>query len=372
MRNWVIDFNLKLDVSDPELVKLLAGSRALASVIRGIPLSPEAQARLDSLNIMRAVRGTTVIEGAKLSEREVRSIMASPGKQVLPPSRKIEEDEARNAQLLMFNVADLVAREPDVRLTEKLVREAHVTLTLDIPHPNNQPGQYRTVAVGAGEYVAPAPNEVPALMARFIEWFNQVPVSAWDPIVRALVAHFYLVSLHPFGDGNGRTSRGIESLLLYQAGINARGFYSLANFYYQNRGEYVRKLDQVRFESGGDLMPFVRFGLEGLEKELTMVHAEVIHEVKWMAFRDFARETLYKSDKLETRSGERLHRFLLDMGREPIVLRDLRKGNHPLYRLYRKLNARTLERDIKYLKDKELVIEEDGRISANLEYVTRF
>ena len=79
---------------------------------------------------------------------------------------------------------------------------------------------------------------------------------------RAIAAHFYLVSIHPFGDGNGRTARAIESFLLYQAGVNAFGFYSLANFYYRERDRYVRELTDARFHHGGELTPFVLFGLE--------------------------------------------------------------------------------------------------------------
>ena len=76
-------------------------------------------------------------------------------------------------------------------------------------------------------------------MTEFVEWFNSGVAASWDPVVRAVVAHFYLASIHPFGDGNGRTSRAVESFLLYGAGVNARGFFSLANYFYRNRQEYV-------------------------------------------------------------------------------------------------------------------------------------
>ena len=52
-------------------------------------------------------------------------------------------------------------------------------------------------------------------MAGFFSWFNTGPPNAWDPVLRAIVAHFYVVSIHPFGQRTYRESRGF---LLYKAG----------------------------------------------------------------------------------------------------------------------------------------------------------
>ncbi len=99
-------------------------------------------------------------------------------------------------------------------------------------------------------------------MREFVAWFNGGEAAEWDGIIRAAVAHFYVASIHPFGDGNGRAARGAESFMLYRAGIDAFGFYSLANFYYQHRGAYVDGLTAARFHSDGDLTEFVLFTLK--------------------------------------------------------------------------------------------------------------
>ena len=113
-----------------------------------------------------------------------------------------------------------------------------------------------------------------------MRWFNEGPRRNWPAPVRAIAAHFYVVSIHPFGDGNGRTARAVESFLLYRGGINARGFYSLANYYYRFRHRDVALLDSVRFSSDHDLTPFVRFALDGLLGELEDVHGEVLAQVR--------------------------------------------------------------------------------------------
>lgn len=369
---WDVNFDTRVNIQFSEVISCVAKATILASVIRDIPIPPGLQQMIDALNIMRAVRGTTGIEGTELTEEEVGEIMeAPPGESVLPPNRQREEQEARNAKELMYYVAQVLIRDPMTPLTEKLVRKIHVITTKNIDYPDNVPGKYRTHSVSVGTYIPPKTgDEVSRLMKEFIQWFNHGAPKSWYPIIRAIVAHFYVVSIHPFGDGNGRTARGVESFLLYQAMVNARGFYSLANHYYRYRAEYVHALDQVRFQTKGDLTPFVLFALRGLVAELEAVHSEVISAVQMISFRDFAREVL--SDKLATTAGERMFHFLLGLGREPVFLKALRSGKHELSPLYRNLSPKTLSRDLNFLKQRELIIVEGDELRANLDIMTRY
>src|SRR4051812_13191786 len=103
---WDVRFDLRIDQSDFRLVSGIARSEALAHIVRGIPIPPSVYERLDRLNILRAVRGTTGIEGADLSEDDVARVLASSDN-VLGGSRFREEREARNAAAVMRTVADL-------------------------------------------------------------------------------------------------------------------------------------------------------------------------------------------------------------------------------------------------------------------------
>jgi Fic family protein len=296
---------------------------------------------------------------------------APPNKPVLPANRRREEQEMRNAEQLMYYVAKQLTGTPNLPLTEELVCELHEITTQNIDYPDNTPGKYRTWAVRAGTYVPPQDGaEIVRLMEEFISWFNEGAPTKWDPVVGAIVAHFYIVSIHPFGDGNGRTARAVESFLLYRAGINARGFYSLANYYYQHRQEYVQRLDQIRFETDGDLTPFVLFALRGLVEELEAVHTEVLLEIREIAFRDFAHEQLH--EKLATKSGERMLNFILLLGNETVSLRAIRSGEHKLASLYRSLTTKTFSRDLIYLKERGLIILKNGELRANFDIMGEF
>lgn len=370
MPRWDVHFDLIVRVENPDIVRLTVSANALGSVIRGIPIPLHVQERIDKLNIRRAVRGTTGIEGTELTEREVeevlQSLVAAP---VLSGGRRREEQEVRNAANLMEQVAAFLDANPRAPLTEGVIRWLHRMVTDNIDYPGNVPGRYRARNVTAGEYQCPPHERVPDLMAEFMRWFNTGPPAAWDPVVRAVVAHFYVVSIHPFADGNGRTARAVESFLLYQSGVNARGFYSLANYYYRNRPEYIEELNWVRFRSDPDLTPFVRFALEGLVEELELVEREVIEEVRVIAFRDHAREQLDVDNKLRKRAGGRLLELLNGLSRSPVNLKDLRDGVHSLSRHYRGVTTKTLTRDIHYLVQMGLVVVDDGVIRANLSVV---
>lgn len=374
MPTWNVVFDVRVQVDAPEMVRDIAQIHALAGVIRGIPIPPSVQSNLDKLNIMRAVRGTTGIEGTELSEEEVGLILeAPPDRPVLSGGREREEQEVRNADRLMAYVAERIERNPRSPISEGIVKEFHNILTSDIAYANNIPGQYRNHAVSAGTYVPPREGEeVRRLMSEFVRWLNTDTPTHWDSVIRAIVAHFYVISIHPFGDGNGRTARAVESYLLYQAGVNARGYYSLANYYYSRRSEYIAMLDYVRFESCPDLTPFIMFALRGLVEELTNVHEEVLAAVRRISFRDFARELLTNTGKVGTPGGQRQLSLLNGLSTGPVSIKALRSGQSPLSALYKNVTPKTLTRDINSLKQQQLVFLDGDKLNANLEIMTSY
>lgn len=362
---WSVRFDLHVAHESRAVLVPLARAHALAAVIRGLPVPPQLADRLDALNIARAVHGTTAIEGTEVTPAEVLQIMASEAA-ALAPARGRDEREVRNAQAAMQYIAGLLRAQPNQPLSEELIRRLHELLTRGIVYPSSVPGEYRSHAVRAGNYLPPVSGaEVRRLMRDFVAWVNAPPAANWDPIVRALAAHFYLVSIHPFGDGNGRTARAVESFLLYQAGVNARGFYSLANYYYQERVDYVKQLDAARFNSPADLTPFILFGLRGLVSELEAVQAEVLGELRLIAYRDHAREVLL-GQGVPTKATERIFRFALSLGHQPVEVAELLGGAHPLYR---RIARRTVYRDLEALRDHGLVTLEGGKVTARLEVV---
>lgn len=374
MATWEVRFDLDVDLRDPRLLQPVYAAQELASVINGIPLPPLTRSALNRLNIVRAVRGTTGIEGSDLSEDEVEQVLFAPNDSpVLPRARDREEREVRNASRVMESIARMLDRDPTMPLSEEIIREFHRRTTEGIDYPNNEPGEYRRHPVSAGEYVPPRDgDEVRRLMAEFLRWLNGTAAGSWPVVVRAVAAHFYFISIHPFGDGNGRTARAIESYLLYQDNVNKLGFYSLSNFYYRRRADYIEILDFVRFRSGGSLTRFLVFAANGLLEELQLIRDEVLMANKKVAFRDYANELLH-GEELAAKVRIRLLLVMRAIEHDGELLeRAVRSGAHPVAALYASLGDRAFARDLRRLQEYGLVVIMGGVIRPNFGLMDRY
>ena len=368
-----IRFDLAIhDASSPHLIRQLARADALALAIGSLPIPLELRESLNLLHIARAVRGTTGIEGIDVTEEEAERIVVADVEPALAKTRSQTEREVRNAAAVMRDIAATLRHAPNATVTEAQVARIHRLMTEGVDYPHNTPGVYRSHAVSVGAYVPPrSRSEVQRLMSEFVEWVNGPRARALHPIVRAVAAHYYLVSIHPFGDGNGRTSRAVESFLLFQARVNILGFYSLANFYYRNRSGYIQALEDVQRHARRDLTGFVEFAVGGLVEELEEIWLHVVSEMKRISFMQHAHQTLVLSRTYSASAGERLYRLASGLT-EPVALSAIRDGTHVLGGLYRNLSAKTLTRDIALLQELKLVNVQDRRVSANLDLMTDF
>ncbi len=129
----------------------------------------------------------------------------------------------------------------------------------------------RQVITGSKEigFHAGAPaSRLSQLMKQFVRFINGKRLAHLPPIIHALVGHFFITTIHPFEDGNGRLSRLVSAGILFQRGYNGHGFYALSNYFYENEERYHRILFKQSHGPCPDLTEFVAFGMEGLLCEL--------------------------------------------------------------------------------------------------------
>ena len=268
---WDICFKDTLNGVDALYALFIEIEAYRKSVIK-LPIPPGLARKVNSINIVRQIRGTTGIEGNTMTESNIKEFLNNPQKE----AADIEEQEVQNANAIIKFIREY--KGDKTYISEKLIKDIHSINTFKCEYKDNIPGEYRRHQNIAGEYQPPRPEEVGNLMGQFIEFINsREMVEKYGPLVRSIVAHFYLVSIHPFGDGNGRTSRALEAFILYHAGYNTRGFYSLANYYYKHRREYIDELQKARFQFGGRLKSFIEFALKGFIIELEYVQEQIIN-----------------------------------------------------------------------------------------------
>ncbi len=135
-------------------------------------------------------------------------------------------------------------------------------------------GKYRTgemqVISGAMgkekvHYQAVKPELVKTEMDKFLDWFNKD--NTLDPVLKAAIAHFWFIIIHPFDDGNGRIGRAITDMLLARAECSGDRFYSMSSQMLIERKLYYKVLQKVQ-HSSGDITEWVDWFLHCLKNAM--------------------------------------------------------------------------------------------------------
>ena len=281
-------FGFEYRLQLPTMMRVLIGIEGRKEAAMSLLLPAAWREQLDVLNRIRTVHGSTALEGNPLSESQVADFLA--GKVGLDPEGR-EFRQIRNADLAQNWVRYRFGPGgPPISVEDIL--HMHALMTRHSDEVENVPGRLRahpvqvgTVELGGVHLGAPQ-EDLPRLMTEFVEFVNSRRLRSEHPVVRALLAHFFLVTIHPFGDGNGRVSRLVEAAILYEGGYNVHGFYGLSNYFYRHGDEYRRRLQACRRVQPFDVAPFVDFGLQGFEAELRGINRYIKTKLNRLVFRD--------------------------------------------------------------------------------------
>ncbi|XP_018329599.1 adenosine monophosphate-protein transferase Fic [Agrilus planipennis] len=197
---------------------------------------------------------TVGIEGNTMTVEQLRYLLetgnAIAGKSI------VEHNEILGLELAM-NYLKILTRFPVITVNE--IKGIHRRIMGHVDPLNS--GIFRDKQVFVGSHKPPPPDDVPKLMEEYAEWLNSEDAVSMHPVRYAALAHYKLVDIHPFGDGNGRTSRLIMNLILLRAG------YPPVIILKEHRQQYY---DYLQLANHGDVRPFVRFIAQCTEHILNM------------------------------------------------------------------------------------------------------
>lgn len=207
------------------------------------PLPPALARNLHEDLVLRWTYHSNAIEGNTLTLKETRVVLEgiTVGGKLLR-----EHFEAINHRDAIVYVESLVAgAEP---LSEWQIRAIHQLVLKNIDDANA--GRYRTinVLIAGAAHRPPDAAQVPAAMSDLVAWLH-APANDLHPVERSARLHADLVKIHPFVDGNGRTSRLLMNLELLRAGFPA------VVLPVEQRLRYYEALDLAH--TGGDYTPFL-------------------------------------------------------------------------------------------------------------------
>jgi Fic family protein len=277
-------------------MKALVEAKAAVRALTTLPYQKSWVEVLQELQLKREVAGTSRIEGAEFTERELdEAIKPNISAEEL---RTRSQRQARSAMLTYRWIAELPADRP---ISADLVREVHRRLVTGCDEDHCPPGVLRgrdtNVTFGIpqhrGAEGGPRCEEAFAglLQAAQTEFRDH------DSLVQALALHYHFAAMHPFLDGNGRTARALEALMLRRAGLTDRAFVAMSNYYYDEKPAYLRVLSEVR-QCSHDLTAFLIFALQGVRNQCERLTAEIRKQMQRALFRD----TMYSLfHRLETK-----------------------------------------------------------------------
>jgi Fic family protein len=320
---------------------ITAGLTAIARArgfLEAAILSEEWLRRMSQRALLLEAHHTTHIEGTQLTIEQAERIWAGEPVEGARPDDVRELLNYREA----FNFVSeyLESGEP---ITEGLIREIHRRLVEGVRGGQGAPGAYRTIQNYVMNsrtreivYTPPPPSDVAPMMQELVDWLRAE--SAIHPVLVAGITQFQLVHVHPFVDGNGRTSRLLSTLCLYRAGYDFKRLFTLSEYYDRDRGAFYQAIQSVR-NRGMDLTVWLEFFVGGLATQLEEVKARGIAAIR--------ADVIGRSHRLNARQSA--------------VLAEIISAGHAvvgdLEALFPDVNRRTLQRDLKKLLEKGLLRE---------------
>lgn len=358
-----IRFEINLHSADAELWLLLGEARARREYISQALLLPDVAQELHRLYLAKGVLATTAIEGNTLSEAEVLQHLR--GELELPPSKKYLGREIDN----LIRACDLIGTKAQGGESQAISEEAiagfnaRVLEGLELPQ-GVVPGRLRDFEVEVARHRAPASGECGPLLRTLCEWLNGPDFEPPEAdgmaevyaILKAIVAHVYLDWIQPFGDGNGRTGRLVEFMILVDAGLPPPSAHLLGNHYNQTRAEYYRQLDQANWS--GDLMPFLLYAVRGLVDQMRQQLAVVHEQNRGLVWKRHVEDkSPGPPSEAQTRRRE-LALALAEAGTTSVAR--LKELTPRLAGMYGAKTLKTLSRDLHALEAQALVVRVDG------------
>jgi len=220
------------------------------------PLPVSAVKRLKEQFEIEMTYNSNAIEGNSLTLKETYLVI-NEGLTIKGKPLK-DHIEAKSHKEALDYLYSLVESGKNNTVSERFIRSLNQIVMQDIDR--EWAGKYRNSAViiGGADHKPPEAMEIPKLMQNLINWVGDNK-KKMHPVELASILHHKLVFIHPFFDGNGRTSRLTMNIILMQSG------FPLVIVLKNDRKRYYRTLSLA---DKGDYIPFVNFIARAVERTL--------------------------------------------------------------------------------------------------------
>ncbi|MFJ3369382.1 Fic family protein [Pseudomonas sp. NPDC086251] len=269
------NFNWQAERLAPLLRECVRAQGQLMGMARSVGSSLSAQSELDAL--LQNIVTSSAIEGEQLNVGSVRSSLARRLGLELDDGENVNQRSEGLAQLMLDatqHFAEPLTLERLLEWHEWLFPDQHT----DLASRSIRVGALRgdePMQVVSGRldrptvhFEAPPRQGLERQLETFLNWFEASRNQAGlDPLLRAGIAHFWFVTLHPFDDGNGRLTRTITDLALAQGEAQSIRFYAMSASILEDRSGYYRVLETSQ-KATADITDWLEWFLQTLLRSL--------------------------------------------------------------------------------------------------------
>lgn len=212
---------------------------------------------------------SSIIEGAFTSKKEAAVFIRGNR----DPKNKSEQMVRNNYDALTYVLEHLegpITEETILRIAEIVTRSA-----AEVQVTGYRPDQVYVSGQNGPVYTPPEAAKVPGMMRKLIDF---IQCSELHPVLKACIAHFYFVYIHPFGDGNGRTARALSLMMLLQSGYDFFRYFSISDIVAKERGKYYRAMQNVE-NSDNDMTYFIDCYSDMLARTIRRMEDHLFHHV---------------------------------------------------------------------------------------------
>jgi len=356
---WITFKATDINNFDPKLWMLLGEARSKCEHLAGAPLRPDVARKLYEVTLIKGAQATTAIEGNTLTPEQVAGIF--DGTYSAPPSRAYQEQEVRNVLDALTTIDHQVMSGRLPAVTRELISDYNSdVLSRTMQDSHVVPGATRHYSVTVGRYQGAPAEDCDYLLDRLADWLEGETFRSDDPEIQfalsiacAIYAHLYIAWIHPFGDGNGRTARLLEFLILARCGmVPLPAAHLLSNHYNLTRDQYYRELGLA--STTGETQQFLAYATQGLVDGIRDQIDQVREQQFSVTWINFVHETMNQFASSPASDRQRSLVLAMPSGLD-ITKADLAGLTPKLAVRYAKAGPRTLSRDLNRLRDAGLI-----------------
>jgi Fic family protein len=326
--------------------------------IKDSPSFPGSTDKIVRGELISAIGSTLSIEGTNMNPDEIEE---SFKKADLEEELKRNEQEAENSRKVYKFILELVENTGEqIIYDERIIKQIHKYFTENMNYLSNVPGEYRgdfPVSFGTPRRkgLCKTRADIELAMKNFVNWLNKEKSGfmSSNTIIKAILAHYYLTEIHPFGDGNGRTARALEAFILYLNGVNTYCFWSLTNFWSINRNDYITHLGNIRNTSNP--WDFLIWGMKGYLEELKRIKGLVLKKVKQLMLMDYTKYLFSNKKNEDIKINERIVHIISILVHENKLPMSKFLAQPAIKALYNNVSNMTTSRDFKKMTDLRLI-----------------